>query len=138
MAGLLPYPKSLKESLDSTQVEYVNLGSSGLKVSWPILGTMSLGSPKSGGPWLLDEDASLKMLKAAYDVGINTWDTANSYSNGLSEEVIGKAITKFSIPRQKLIIMTKCGFCVGEEADVHGFLHGESFNKSKDYINQFG
>ena len=138
MAGLPPLPQSLKKSLNSTRVEYVKLESSGLNVSWPILGTMSFGSPKSGGPWVLDEDASLEILKAAYDCGINTWDTANSYSNGLSEETIGKAITKFGIPRQKLVLMTKCGFCVGEEPDVHGFLYGENFHRSKDYINQFG
>ncbi|KFY04720.1 hypothetical protein V491_09274 [Pseudogymnoascus sp. VKM F-3775] len=137
MAELPPFSRSLKESLDSTQVEYVKLGSSGLQVSWPILGTMSFGSPQSG-PWVLDEDASLEILKAAYDSGINTWDTANSYSNGLSEETIGKSIKQFGIPREKLVIMTKCGFCVGEEPDVHGFIYGEHFNKSKDYINQFG
>ena len=137
MAGFPPFPQSLKDSLNATRVEYVKLGSSGLSVSWPILGTMSFGGSQSG-PWILDEDASLEILKAAYDCGINTWDTANSYSNGLSEENIGKAIAKFGIPRQKLVLMTKCGFCVGEERDVHGFLYEDSFPKSRDYINQFG
>jgi aryl-alcohol dehydrogenase-like predicted oxidoreductase len=138
MAGSPPFPQSLKESLESTRVEYVKLGLSGLNVSWPILGTMSFGSAKSGGPWALDEDTSLEILKAAYDCGINTWDTANSYSNGLSEETIGKAIKNFGIPRQKVVLMTKCAFGVGEEPNVHGFLFGEHFDKSKDYINQFG
>ncbi|KAK9313118.1 NADP-dependent oxidoreductase domain-containing protein [Lipomyces starkeyi] len=53
--------------------------------------------------------------QTAYDGGINTWDTANAYSNGVSEEIIGKAIRKFGIPREKLVIMTKCGFAVGEQ-----------------------
>ena len=85
----LPFPLSLKKSLDSTKVDYVNLGSSGLRVSWPILGAMGLATAETPkmAPWVLDEDASLAVLKAAYDCGINTWDTANAYSNGLSEDV---------------------------------------------------
>ncbi|KAF4621546.1 hypothetical protein G7Y89_g14527 [Cudoniella acicularis] len=136
MAGL-PLPLSLKKSLDSTKVDYVNLGSSGLRVSWPILGAMSFGSSKMA-PWVLDEDASLDVLKAAYDRGINTWDTANTYCNGLSEEIIGKAIGKFNIPRQKLVLMTKCAFYVGEELDIIGAAYGEQLSQSKDYVNQGG
>jgi len=66
-----PLPVSLQRSFDSTKVEYVKLGTSGLQVSFPILGAMSLGSSQFA-PWVLDEDASLKILKAAYDCGINT------------------------------------------------------------------
>lgn len=79
-----PIPPSLKESLDSTKVEYAKLGFSGLRVSRPILETMSFGySPLA--TWVLDEEVSLEVLMAAYDCGINTWDTANTYSNGMSE-----------------------------------------------------
>lgn len=133
----LPFPPSLKQSLDSTKVEYVKLGSCGLRVSWPILGCMGFG----GSPvlkWVLEEEASLEVLKAAYDCGINTWDTANSYSNGLSEEIIGKAIRKFNIPRRKLVIMTKVCHHVGEEPDVYGGLYPEHMNNSKAYVNQGG
>ncbi|KAJ5805278.1 NADP-dependent oxidoreductase domain-containing protein [Penicillium riverlandense] len=98
---------------------------------------MTLGAPKLV-PWVLDEETSLSVLKAAYDVGINTWDTANSYSNGLSEEVIGKALQQFNIPRQKVVIMTKCAFHVGDEPDVIGPLHAEQLNQSKDYVNLGG
>lgn len=55
------------------------------------------------------------MLKAAYDQGLNTWDTANAYSNGYSETIIGKAIKAYDIPREEVVILTKCNFAVGEE-----------------------
>ena len=61
-------PKSLQSSLDSTQVDYVRLGESGLRVSVPILGGMSFGS-RSWAEWVLEEDEALDLLKAAYDKG---------------------------------------------------------------------
>ncbi|KAJ9142441.1 Aldo-keto reductase [Pleurostoma richardsiae] len=139
MSGM-PLPASLQKSVDATKVEYVQVGASGLRVSRPILGAMSLGTPK-WSPWVLDEDASLEILKAAYDRGINTWDTANAYSNGASEAVIGKAIHKFNIPREKLVIMTKCCFHVGEDAEEPGmftFAMAQQMDQSKDYVNQGG
>ncbi|KAF6833067.1 aldo-keto reductase [Colletotrichum plurivorum] len=132
-----PIPASLQKSLDSTKVEYARLGTSGLRVSVPILGGMSLGSSE-WAPWVLDEEASVEILKAAYDRGINTWDTANMYSNGVSEEVIGKAIKKYNIPRQKLVLMTKCYIYVGEEVSMAGPALGEHMAKSKDYVNKGG
>lgn len=134
----IPLPPSLKESLDGTKVEYCQLGKSGLRVSYPILGALSFGPPQPVAPWLLNEEASLEVLKAAYDCGINTWDTANVYSNGASEEIIGKAIQKFNIPREKVVIMTKCAFYVGEEIDVIGAAFADELNQSKDYVNQGG
>ncbi|KAF9875182.1 hypothetical protein CkaCkLH20_07448 [Colletotrichum karsti] len=132
-----PMPASLQKSLDGSKVEYVNMGASGLRVSVPILGGMSLGSSQWGS-WVLDEEASLEILKAAYDRGINTWDTANMYSNGVSEQVIGKAIKKFNIPREKIILMTKCALHVGEEVDMHTPPFTKQLNQSKDYVNQGG
>lgn len=130
-------PVSLQRSFESTKVDYVKLGSSGLFVSWPIMGAMSFGS-STMAPWVLDERPALEVLKAAYDIGINTWDTANTYCNGLSEEIIGKAINQFNIPRQKLVLMTKCATPVGEEPDVIGTAWGPKLNPSKDYVNQGG
>lgn len=75
-------------SIAETKAKYVRLGKSGLYVSVPILGAMSLGH-KDWQPWVIEEEA-LNILKAAYDRGINTWNTANVYSNGISEEIIGK------------------------------------------------
>jgi aryl-alcohol dehydrogenase-like predicted oxidoreductase len=135
MAGAFKIPLSLQKSVDATKVEYVQLGASGLRVSFPILGAMGL-STAPPIPWVLNEEASLKLLNDAYDCGINTIDTANSYSNGASEEVIGKAIRQFNIPRHKLVILTKVAHYVGEEPDVMAALFPEQMSRSKDYVNQ--
>jgi aryl-alcohol dehydrogenase-like predicted oxidoreductase len=69
---------------------------------------MAFGSPNwEGSPWTLGEEEGLKLLKAAYDNGINTWDTADTYSNGKSELIIGKALKKYNIPRQRVVILSK-------------------------------
>lgn len=60
--------------LNETKVEYRQLGKSGLRVSVPILGAMSFGS-KAWQPWVLGEEEALPILKAAFDRGLNTWDT---------------------------------------------------------------
>lgn len=70
MADKLDIQGLLKES----KAEYRQLGKSGLKVSVPIFGAMSIGD-KSWQPWVIDEEESLPLLKAAYDRGITTWDT---------------------------------------------------------------
>jgi aryl-alcohol dehydrogenase-like predicted oxidoreductase len=86
-------------------------------------------------PWVLNEEVLIKVLKAAYDCGINTIDTANSYSNRASEEVIGKAIRQFNIPRHKLVILTKVAHYVGKDSDVMAALFPEQMSRSKDYVN---
>lgn len=133
----IPVPPSVARSLEATKVDYVRLGSSGLKVSWPLLGAMSFGSSKAA-PWVLDEIPSLEILKAAYESGINTWVTSNTYCSGLSEEIIGKAINKYQIPRRKVVIMTKCYHYVGEELGVIGTAYPEMLAQTKDYVNQGG
>jgi len=130
-------PITLKKSLEGSKAEYVRLGKSGLRVSIPIFGAMSIGHP-DWAPWVLDEEKSLPLLKAAYDRGLNTWDTANVYSNGVSEEIVGKAIKKFNIPRHKLVILTKCFGPVGEEPVLRGIFFPTEIKKSKDYVNQSG
>ncbi|KAK1997090.1 aldo-keto reductase [Colletotrichum falcatum] len=130
-------PESLQKSLDATKVEYVNLGTSGLRVSVPILGGMSLGSSEWQN-WVLDEEESCEILKAAYDRGINTWDTANIYSNGMSEKVIGNAIKKYNIPREKLVLMTKCAMPAAEETGMFAPMYFQQMGRSKDYVNQGG
>ncbi len=64
----LPVPVSLQSSMNATKVEYVQLGSSGLRVSAPILGTMGIGS-KDWQNWVVEEDEGLELLKAAWDRG---------------------------------------------------------------------
>lgn len=90
-----------------SKVKYVQLGSSGLRISNPILGAMSFGDTRWLS-WCVESAAALPLLKAAFDRGINTWDTANNYSNGVSEKLIAAAIKTYNIPRDKLVIMTKC------------------------------
>jgi len=97
---------------------------------------MSLGDSR-WQPWVLDSDAALPLLKAAYDRGITTWDTANVYSNGASETLIGRAIAHYKLPREQLVIMTKvCGTVrVSNEPDV---LALKDIDGSRDYVNQRG
>ncbi|KAJ5786754.1 uncharacterized protein N7503_011966 [Penicillium pulvis] len=97
-------------------MQYRRLGNSGLKVSRLILGCMTYGNPNwEGSPWVLDEEQSLPLLKKAFDMGINTFDTANTYSNGQSETILGNALRKYSIPRSKVVIMTKIYYPVLED-----------------------
>ncbi|KIW52348.1 hypothetical protein PV05_07990 [Exophiala xenobiotica] len=134
-AGL---PRSLQESLDNTKVSYAQLGKSGLRVSIPILGAMSFGH-KDWQPWVIDDPSEVdKLLKGAYDRGLNTWDTANVYSNGVSEQMIGETIKKHKIPRHKLVLLSKCFGTVGEEPGVVHIKYPEQIKRSKDYVNQGG
>jgi aryl-alcohol dehydrogenase-like predicted oxidoreductase len=98
---------------------------------------MSLGDPKAMD-WTIPEEEALPLLKAAYDRGLNTWDTANAYSNGASEIIVGKALKKYNIPREKVIIMTKCFFAVGEQPEVRAFMVRDQIALSKDYQNMNG
>ncbi|EON61067.1 aldo-keto reductase [Coniosporium apollinis CBS 100218] len=126
------------KSLEETKVDYRRLGNSGLRVSVPVLGAMSFGS-KEWQPWVIEEEEGIALLKAAYDRGLNTWDTANIYSNGVSEEIIGKAIKKHNIPRDKLVILSKCRTYVGEKPSVNTGKHGDKkVSQTKDYVNQGG
>ncbi|KAJ8468558.1 hypothetical protein ONZ51_g9567 [Trametes cubensis] len=118
----------------SKRVPYVRLGNSGLKVSKVILGCMTYGA--EWADWLLDEEEAIKHIKYAYDAGIQTFDTAPTYSNGLSEIILGKAIKQLNLPREELVIMTKFGPVVSRvrsekirdtrKADLEG------------YVNQWG
>ncbi|KAF3767291.1 Aldo/keto reductase [Cryphonectria parasitica EP155] len=130
-------PPKLKESLANSLCEFRQLGKSGLRISVPIFGCMSFGDPRTL-PWAIGEDEALPLLKAAYDKGLTTWDTANVYSNGVSEEIIGKAIKKYELPRHKLVIMTKCYGAVSEDPEGRYVVQRDSFQLSKDYQNHFG
>ncbi|KAL9021916.1 MAG: hypothetical protein Q9185_000930 [Variospora sp. 1 TL-2023] len=124
------------KSVGLPMAEYKQLGKSGLRVSVPILGAMSFGD-KRWAPWVIEEDEALPLLKAAYDRGLNTWDTANVYSNGASEEIIGKAIKKYNLPRHKLVILTKCCGTTREGNDPET-LALKDIDQTVDYVNQRG
>ncbi|HVK04074.1 MAG TPA: aldo/keto reductase [Armatimonadaceae bacterium] len=88
-------------------MEYVNLGKTGLKVSRICLGCMSYGTPERGShPWSLPEDESRPFYERALEAGINFFDTANVYSDGTSEEFLGRAIKDLA-RREELVIATK-------------------------------
>src|SRR5512135_2906543 len=88
-------------------VEYVRFGSTGMKVSRICLGCMSYGGPTERWPWALDEEQSRPHIQHALELGINFFDTANVYSNGRSEEIVGKALRDFAASRDEVVIATK-------------------------------
>ncbi|KAF8626794.1 hypothetical protein AX17_006453 [Amanita inopinata Kibby_2008] len=115
---------------------YVRLGNSGLKVSKIILGTMSYGSPE-WQKWVLPEQDAIEHIRVAYEAGINAFDTANVYSNGLSEVILGKAIKQLSLPRDEIVVMTKVYFVVGRTLDF-GFLGPGQNPDEMGFVNQHG
>ena len=94
-------------------MDYVKLGSTGLDVSRLCLGTMGFGDPERWiHSWVLEEDAARPVIKHALDAGINFFDTANVYSIGRSEEILGKALVDYA-NRDEIVLATK----------VHGRMH---------------
>lgn len=88
-------------------MDYVKFGNTGLDVSPLCLGTMGFGDPNSGfHEWVLEEDDSREVIKKALDLGINFFDTANVYSYGASEEIVGRALNDFA-PRDEIVVATK-------------------------------
>jgi 1-deoxyxylulose-5-phosphate synthase len=88
-------------------MKYVKLGATGLTVSRICLGCMSYGEPSRGGqPWTLDEATSIPFIARALEHGINFFDTANVYSDGSSEEILGRAIARLTT-RDEVVIATK-------------------------------
>lgn len=94
-------------------MQYVNLGKTGLKVSRICLGMMTYGSPK-WRPWVLDESAARPFVQRALELGVNFFDTANTYSNGESERVTGKLLHEFA-RREDVVIATKVFFPVADD-----------------------
>jgi aryl-alcohol dehydrogenase-like predicted oxidoreductase len=91
-------------------MQYTKLGSTGLDISRVCLGCMTYGDSSRGGhPWTLHEAESRPLIKQALEAGINFFDTANVYSNGSSEEILGRALKEFA-DRDEVVIATKvCG-----------------------------
>ena len=99
-------------------MDYVNLGKSGLRVSRLGLGCMSFGTSK-WRPWVLDEPESREILKAALDSGINFFDTADFYSLGVSEEVVGRALRDFA-KREDIVVATKVFYPLSDRPNAGG------------------
>ena len=91
-------------------MKYKNLGNTGLQVSPLCLGCMTYGVPERGDhPWTLPENQSRPLIRKAIDLGINFFDTANAYSDGTSEEIVGQALKDYS-RRDEVVIATKVFF----------------------------
>ena len=101
-------------------MKYANLGRTGLSVSRLCLGCMSYGTPE-WRDWVLDEKASRPFYERALDAGINFFDTADVYSNGVSEEVLGRALADLVDDREDVVVATKCfGGTHGGRRNRHG------------------
>lgn len=88
-------------------MDYVKFGNTGMEVSRLCLGAMGFGDPKSGfHEWVLEEEDSKKVIKKALDIGINFFDTANVYSYGASERILGKALNEYA-NRDEIVVATK-------------------------------
>jgi 1-deoxyxylulose-5-phosphate synthase len=101
-------------------MKFMRLGNSGLKVSRLCLGCMSFGVPDRGmHRWTLDEDASRPIIKRALESGVNFFDTSNSYSDGSSEEITGRALRDFA-RREEVVIATKVFFSSRTDPNARG------------------
>jgi 1-deoxyxylulose-5-phosphate synthase len=91
-------------------MEYTNLGNTGLKVSRICLGCMTYGvSDRGAHSWTMDEEQSRPLIRQAIELGINFFDTANTYSDGTSEEIVGRALKDFA-SREEIVVATKVYF----------------------------
>jgi aryl-alcohol dehydrogenase-like predicted oxidoreductase len=100
-------------------MEYTNLGPTGMKVSRICLGCMTYGR-KSWRQWVLEEEEGRSFIKQALELGINFFDTADMYSVGTSEEILGRALKDFGPSRDKLVIATKVFFPMGDDPNQKG------------------
>ena len=100
-------------------MEYTRLGGTGLKISRLCLGAMTYGS-KKWREWVLEEEESRPFLRRALEVGINFFDTADVYSNGVSEEILGRALKDFGPSRDRLVIATKVHGPMGDDPNQRG------------------
>jgi aryl-alcohol dehydrogenase-like predicted oxidoreductase len=117
-------------------MDYVRLGSTGLKVSRICLGAMTYGSSKWRS-WVLDEDASRPFIKRAIESGINFFDTADMYSAGASEEVLGRALKDFS-SRDQVVIATKGFWPTGAGPNDKGLSRKHLFDAIDASLRRLG
>ncbi|MGH9857791.1 MAG: aldo/keto reductase [Acidobacteriota bacterium] len=99
-------------------MKYTNLGRTGLKVSRLCLGMMTYGSSQ-WRPWVLDEEESRPFVQKALDLGINFFDTADMYSRGVSEEILGRALKDFA-KRDEVVVATKVFFPMSDDPNDQG------------------
>ena len=118
-------------------MEYVNLGSTRLKISRLALGTMSYGS-KSWRPWCLEEEESRPFFRRALDLGINFFDTADVYSLGRSEEILGRALKDFGARRERTVIATKAFLPMSDDPNDRGLSRKHLFHSIDASLKRLG
>ena len=117
-------------------MNYVNLGRTGLKVSRICLGTMTYGS-KKWRDWVLPEEESRPFIRRALELGINFFDTADVYSLGVSEEILGRALRDFS-RRDQVVIATKVNQPMGEGPNERGLSRVHIMNSIQASLRRLG
>jgi aryl-alcohol dehydrogenase (NADP+) len=117
-------------------MDYVRLGGSGLKVSRICLGTMTYGTP-DWRPWVLDEAASRPFIKRAIEHGINFFDTADMYSRGASEQVLGRALKEFTT-RDQVVIATKAFYPIADGPNAGGLSRRHLFEAIDGSLSRLG
>ncbi len=118
-------------------MDYVRLGSTGLKVSRLCLGTMTYGS-KQWRPWILDEEEGRPFIKRALELGIDFFDTADMYSLGVSEEILGRALRDFGPAREKVVIGTKVFNAMGDDPNDRGLSRKHIMHSIDDSLRRLG
>jgi aryl-alcohol dehydrogenase-like predicted oxidoreductase len=118
-------------------MDFANLGSTGLKVSRICLGTMTYGS-KKWREWVLEEEESRPFFRRAFELGINFFDTADMYSDGVSEEIVGRAIKEFGPPRDQVVIATKVFNPMGDDPNQRGLSRKHIMHAIDDSLRRLG
>ena len=119
-------------------MKYTRLGNTGLKVSRICLGCMSYGVPERGRhPWTMDEAASRPFIRRALELGINFFDTANAYSEGTSEEIVGRALREFA-SRDEVVIATKVFYPTAGGHNVAGLSRKSIFTNIEASLRRLG
>ncbi len=118
-------------------MEYRNLGSAGTKVSRICLGCMTYGA-KSWREWVLEEKESRPFFRRALDLGINFFDTADVYSLGRSEEILGRALREIGPGRDKVVIATKVFGVMGDDPNQRGLSRKHIRHSIDDSLRRLG
>jgi len=118
-------------------MQYVGLGHTGLRVSRICLGMMTYGSP-SGRPWVLDEEQGRPFVKRALEHGINFFDTADVYSRGRSEEVLGRALRDFGPGRDQVVVATKAFYPIKDGPNARGLSRKHLFDAIDGSLSRLG
>jgi 1-deoxyxylulose-5-phosphate synthase len=118
-------------------MDYVNLGSTGLKVSRLCLGCMTYGS-KQWREWVIEEDESRPFYRRAVEAGINFFDTADIYSTGVSEEILGRALKGLGVPRDRSVIATKCNSPMSSDPNDRGLSRKHIMHSIDNSLKRLG